>query len=179
MENRKKQLRNFLRQKRKVISIQRRKEASLEAFHKLYQLTKAYPNVLSFASKTEEIDLWPLNKTLCEEKRLLLPYCQENSLAIYRVLNLQSLILNTKYNIQEPEPLEENKIHYLDHIAILVPGIAFSSQGNRLGYGLGFYDRLLQKMTNCLTIGVGFQEQQWEEIPRESHDVILQKVFLF
>lgn len=55
---------------------------------------------------------------------------------------------------------------------ILTPGLAFDSQGRRLGRGKGFYDRLLSEApAGCVKCGVAFDEQILPHIPAESHDV--------
>lgn len=55
--------------------------------------------------------------------------------------------------------------------AILLPGIAFDERGVRLGYGGGYYDRLLPKCRpDCVRIGLSFDEQVLQDIPAESHD---------
>ena len=58
--------------------------------------------------------------------------------------------------------------------AVLVPGLAFSESGYRIGYGQGFYDRFLSQVsrTNLRVLGVGFSEQLVEFQPEE-HDVRL------
>jgi 5-formyltetrahydrofolate cyclo-ligase len=55
---------------------------------------------------------------------------------------------------------------------ILVPGIAFDQSCCRLGHGGGFYDRLLPQLApGALTIGIAFDEQVVDSLPREEHDV--------
>ena len=55
---------------------------------------------------------------------------------------------------------------------ILAPGLAFDSQGRRLGRGKGFYDRLLSEApVGCVKCGVAFDEQILPVIPAEAHDV--------
>jgi len=55
--------------------------------------------------------------------------------------------------------------------AVLVPGVAFDERGRRLGYGGGYYDRLLPTLRpDCLRIGIAFDEQLLEDIPAEEHD---------
>jgi 5-formyltetrahydrofolate cyclo-ligase len=54
---------------------------------------------------------------------------------------------------------------------ILVPGLAFTRQGFRLGYGGGYYDRLLSAPEHAPTLGTCFQALLLEEIPHEPHDV--------
>lgn len=58
---------------------------------------------------------------------------------------------------------------------VLVPGCAFSLEGQRMGYGKGFYDRLLPQMPQALKVGVGFAAQLYAaaDFPTEPHDVLL------
>lgn len=52
---------------------------------------------------------------------------------------------------------------------ILVPGLGFDQRGYRVGYGGGFYDRLLQ-LTTGATVGIAFDEQVLETLPYAGHD---------
>lgn len=60
---------------------------------------------------------------------------------------------------------------------ILVPGVAFSIDGRRLGRGGGFYDRLLAgRARAAFKIGICFPLQLRQTVPHEEHDVILDVV---
>jgi 5-formyltetrahydrofolate cyclo-ligase len=57
---------------------------------------------------------------------------------------------------------------------VIVPGLAFTSAGQRLGQGGGWYDRFLASVRDdCVTIGVAFAPQIVDELPTEAHDVAL------
>jgi 5-formyltetrahydrofolate cyclo-ligase len=57
---------------------------------------------------------------------------------------------------------------------VIVPGTAFTADGDRLGQGGGWYDRFLRTLPpECVTIGVAFAPQLLEELPVEPHDVRL------
>ena len=59
---------------------------------------------------------------------------------------------------------------------VIVPGLAFTRDGRRLGQGGGFYDRFLAQLpADCTTIGVGFAEQLLDDLPVEPHDRILSR----
>jgi len=62
--------------------------------------------------------------------------------------------------------------HFLPPVQLLlVPGLAFNDEGHRMGYGRGFYDALLAKLSDdILTVGLGFEAQMHLEIPVEPHD---------
>jgi 5-formyltetrahydrofolate cyclo-ligase len=60
---------------------------------------------------------------------------------------------------------------------VVVPGLAFTASGDRLGQGGGWYDRFLSgTRTDCLTVGVCFAEQILDELPVEAHDVRMDHV---
>lgn len=60
---------------------------------------------------------------------------------------------------------------------VLVPGLAFTRSGDRLGQGGGWYDRFLTGLRpGCVTVGVGFVEQVLDHLPTEPHDVVLDHV---
>jgi 5-formyltetrahydrofolate cyclo-ligase len=59
-----------------------------------------------------------------------------------------------------------------DWDVVIVPLLAFDRRGHRLGYGKGFYDRLLATSSGT-TIGVGFAAQEVDALPAEAHDIRL------
>ena len=56
---------------------------------------------------------------------------------------------------------------------VLVPLLAFDNQGNRLGYGGGFYDRFYYNNKNIVYVGYGFSFQQVQKIPSNNYDLKL------
>jgi 5-formyltetrahydrofolate cyclo-ligase len=69
------------------------------------------------------------------------------------------------------EPKEENLA--LDPDFVLVPLLAFDRKGHRLGYGAGYYDaalRAARQKSAVVAVGVGFSEQEFDDIPQESQD---------
>ena len=60
---------------------------------------------------------------------------------------------------------------------IVVPGVAFTLDGRRVGQGGGWYDRFLpQRRAGCAMIGVCFAPQILDDVPTEPHDVVLDHV---
>lgn len=65
----------------------------------------------------------------------------------------------------------------VDVDVVVVPGLAFTADGRRLGQGGGWYDRALPRIrAGGLAIGVGFAEQIVDDLPTEPHDVRLDRV---
>src|SRR5690606_14944908 len=59
---------------------------------------------------------------------------------------------------------------------IIVPGLAFDKDGNRVGYGAGYYDSFLAEHPEALKVAVCFPEQLLEYVPSEPFDVRVDKV---
>jgi len=88
----------------------------------------------------------------------------------------------TKWNIKQPSD-EEERPEALDDGSldlILVPGMAFTKNGHRLGRGKGYYDTYLQKARsagiNPKTLALAFNEQILSEIPCDDHDYTIDRV---
>ena len=81
-----------------------------------------------------------------------------------------------KSHIGTYEPLRTNKTIFPQ--IIVVPMLMFDRKLNRLGYGAGYYDKLIstlkryfdKKQKNFITIGLAYSEQETKSIPYESHD---------
>ncbi|MEG1291225.1 MAG: 5-formyltetrahydrofolate cyclo-ligase [Lachnospiraceae bacterium] len=70
----------------------------------------------------------------------------------------------SKQNIAVPNPL------------VLVPGLGFDKNGNRIGYGKGFYDRYFAQRKECQKVGIGYHCQLREEIPTDCYDIAMNLV---
>lgn len=175
----KEKLREFLKEKRKLISQERRLEVEKRILEELYPRLVDYKYILSFASFGDEINLWPLNIILCQEKKLLLSHVKHSCLDIYHIYDLKELV-RSKFGILEPDPKKSIPFNKKDLICILTPGLGFDSFNHRLGYGKGHFDKLLAEFKSCTTVGIGFKEQFVKEpLPIEQHDRKLDDVMLF
>ena len=75
------------------------------------------------------------------------------------------------------EPAEAEIVAPQDISVWIVPGLAFTKNGKRLGYGGGWYDRLLAATArNALKIGVAHEFQIVDDLPSEQHDILLDRV---
>lgn len=76
-------------------------------------------------------------------------------------------------NIQEPE---EDTVYPPENIdLVIVPGLAYTKQGGRLGFGAGYYDRFLSTYTGQ-TIALALTPQLLETLPSEPHDQVIDQV---
>ena len=117
-----------------------------------------------------EVDLRELfaRKNHKLNKKFILPRVKdEKTLHLYHVSNLDEVEVG-RYKIMEPKThLKQANPEEID--LAIVPGIVFAENGHRIGYGKGFYDRLLKKI-NTPKIGVAYHFQIVENIPGEVHD---------
>ncbi len=75
------------------------------------------------------------------------------------------------------EPAEDDVVEPKDVAAWIIPGLAFTRDGKRLGYGGGWYDRLLSSArSDSLKIGVAHGFQLVEDLPTEPHDILLDRI---
>ncbi|HSX03210.1 MAG TPA: 5-formyltetrahydrofolate cyclo-ligase [Rhabdochlamydiaceae bacterium] len=175
--NNKAALRGRLIQRRRALSQERRAEAMQALIIHLTSFCRPFSHVLSFASLDEEINLWPFNEQLAREEKLLLPRVENVMLQIFQVSQLNHLV-PSKLNIKEPQA--DSKPFKIEQIpCILVPGLGFDLECNRLGFGKGHYDRFLEKMPHALKVGIGFREQFVHSLPIEEHDKKLDHLLLF
>jgi len=146
----------------------------------LLPILKLFPTVLSFGSTDEEVDLWPINELLAKEKRLLLPRVEGDKIVPYFVTDIEHSLKPSKWKIREPDPARCQKAS-LDKVhCVLVPGLGFDSLKHRLGYGCGYYDRLLEKLPQTPAFGIGFKEQLISDhLPTGPHDRRLTRLYLY
>lgn len=75
----------------------------------------------------------------------------------------------TKFN--ESEPVEPIKLDL-----VIVPMLGFDKSLNRIGYGGGYYDKLLSQYSSAQKIGVCFESGRVKSIPTEPHDIKLNSI---
>ena len=130
----------------------------------------AAATVMAFVGCKGEPDTDPLFARLAADgKRLLLPRVHDGRLVVCDGSGPMTL---SAFGVYEPTgpALAFSEIGF-----VIVPGLAFTTGGARLGYGAGFYDRLLPQLS-VPNAGVCFTEQIVDELPTEPHDVRVQQV---
>ena len=74
------------------------------------------------------------------------------------------------------EPIGEEYTGKID--LIIVPGVAFDKEGNRIGFGRGYYDRFLENYSDSVKISIAYDFQLVEKIEAEKHDKKVDIIFL-
>jgi 5,10-methenyltetrahydrofolate synthetase len=108
-----------------------------------------------------------IEKWTAAGKRFYLPSIQGDNLIVKRYQG--TLKPGEQFGI--PEPLGEQISDLSPITLILVPGRAFDAQGNRMGRGRGFYDRLLPQLPHAVKAGVCFDCQKLPSVPTDENDI--------
>lgn len=136
--------------------------------------------IVAYASADPEIDTSLLfTEILAAGKRLGLPRTDRASRAMqfHAVANPAADLEARHFKFPEPKAplpvIPENEIDL-----VVVPGLAFDAQGNRLGRGAGFYDRFLAHPDlKAATVALAFDCQIVAGVPVLPHDIPIQAVF--
>ena len=127
--------------------------------------------IYCYYSVNKEVDLLPFIKQALEDGKIIaFPKVKGQNMDFFEVKSLEELEPGY-FNI--PEPPETTPAPKGD--LIIVPGVAFSKKGERLGYGGGFYDRFLEHH-KVYTIGVAYDFQIMNSLPTEEHDMKLNEI---
>ena len=121
--------------------------------------------VMAFVGFNGEPDTDPLfARLMVEGKRLLLPRVETTGIV---AADGDSPTTTSTFGVTEPTgpAVDVSEIDF-----VIVPGLAFTAAGDRLGYGQGYYDRFLPTVS-APSIGVCFAEQLVDEMPLTPHDV--------
>jgi 5-formyltetrahydrofolate cyclo-ligase len=142
-----------------------KKSKSIQEFvinSKEFRQAKVVGAYFAFGSEVTTELIIEQAKTLV--KKIALPRVEEDKITFYELSSIKSLIRG-RFGIMEPPP--SVPISEID--ILVVPGIAFDKTGNRLGYGKGYYDRLMSgKQT--FSIGLAYSFQLLENLPYDRYD---------
>lgn len=166
------QIRRRVLEMRKLMSpedvAQKSKQIQQRLFNSTYyQSSRTIMTYVDFQNEVETRGI--INRALGEGKIIAVPLTGPNvSLVPVRIDSLDDLEAGAK-GILEPKKMDIMDVKKLD--LVLMPGVTFDRSGNRLGYGLAYYDRFLKQLspsTMIVALAYGFQVVQ--TLPYEEHD---------
>lgn len=129
--------------------------------------------VALFSPLGDEPQLWSLVRSLSQRMSVVLPRVEGDMMNFYSYDSCA--MAKGAYGINEPQNGLPVDVCEID--AIVVPGVAFTMDGARMGRGKGYYDKYLsQSGCRALKIGVCYREQLVPDIPTEPHDVKMDTV---
>ena len=198
----KQELRKEIRNRKRQFSQDQLGELSLSAISKLRKHPKvmAAHTLLLYYSLPDEVNTheW-IDELVAEGKRVLLPVVVNDKDMVIREYTGKHDLAEGSFHIMEPVGKLFAEEDYQEIEVAIIPGMSFDDDGHRLGRGKGYYDRFLAKLrgtevdksgtevdksdteaknlgTEVYTIGVCFGFQKLQEIPFESHDILMNEV---
>ena len=140
--------------------------------HPFYQEAKIIASYLSFPHEFQTQEL--IDQALKDGKKVLIPKTYPKGRMDFVVYDPQQLV-KTSFGLLEPQgDLEIVPASQID--LIHVPGLAFTTEGYRIGYGGGYYDRYLEYFSGH-TLSTVYHYQVQDFIP-EKHDIPVQEVLI-
>ncbi|MCT4507653.1 MAG: 5-formyltetrahydrofolate cyclo-ligase [Tepidibacter sp.] len=122
--------------------------------------------------KTDNI----INYFLSQNKKIVVPLSivDEKKLLLSEIKDIKNEVYIGTYGIREPKPKFIRPVDAKNIDIVIVPAVAYDTNGYRLGYGGGYYDRFLESLRDdCITIGIAFEIQVFDKVPKEDHDAKL------
>ena len=107
-----------------------------------------------------------------EGKSVAFPVCNKDSTTLtFKKVDDMSQLKKSTFGICEPKESCHN-ICLDKHTLCVVPALAFSKEGHRLGYGMGYYDRFLENFEGK-SIGLSYSKLLCDTLPQDEHDIPL------
>jgi 5-formyltetrahydrofolate cyclo-ligase len=126
--------------------------------------------VLTYVALPTEVDTRPLiSELLAEPRMVLVPVVRPDGRMIWSHLHALEELTRGPLGAPEPGPAHFRPYPPGATDLVLVPGVAFTPRGERLGRGGGYFDRFLAEHAGP-SIGLAFEEQVVDALPMEPHD---------
>ena len=167
----KKELRSYIKTKRKSVENKAEKDSLVaQNLLSLDEIKKAY-TVLCYISLDDEICTDEIVRVLLDSgKSVGAPYCVDNNgnMDFYYITDFDDLRIQS-FGVREPVIEKCKKVTSFDNTIIILPGLCFDSNGNRLGYGKGYYDRFLQ-IHSLISVGLCYNSLIVKKVPTDMYD---------
>lgn len=175
IDSSKKALRKLIQEHRDSLTDELKQEKSVVIIQKFLGL-KQYSDskiIIAYFPFRSEIDTRVIiEKAFKQGKKVALPKVNKKKLDLYYIESLFSGLEPGCYDIMEPVPSECERALPLEIDLAIVPGVGFDTGMNRLGYGGGFYDRLLREIPpQAPKIALAFDLQVVDRLPVSEHDL--------
>lgn len=167
----KKELRREIRDKKRAMTVQEIETAS-EKLAQLFFQSPQYcraKTIYGYLPYNQEVRTVPmLLKALEDGKRVAVPKVYGDEMKFIYMTELSQV---EKGYAGIPEPIADGPVAHEPEALVLMPGLAFTKDGRRMGYGGGFYDKFLAQEPNHPTLALCYAFQIVEHLPTEEYDV--------
>ena len=173
-------IRKFLLKKRNSLTKKQIKAKSAAIAKKLFALpefkkAKTIFTYVSFGSEVSTKEI--IKKSLSLGKTIAVPIAdfKKKNLIVAKFSSFSAL-KKSKFGVNEPDLKKSGKVAASEIDLVIVPGVAFDMQHNRIGYGQGFYDDFLTKNPRLKNVAVAFELQLLRKIPATKKDRKVAKI---
>lgn len=167
----KKSLRQKIKEQKRNMT-QAQIEAASTRLGELFAACDAYrqaKTVYFYLPYNQEVRTIPmLERALADGKRVAVPKVYGEEMRFIYIEDLSGIAPGS-FGI--PEPVADEPVANDPTALVLMPGLAFDRQGNRMGYGGGFYDKFLNQEPDHPTVALCYEFQMCEALPTEEFDV--------
>ena len=167
----KKELRRQIRQLKRAMTEEQIVEAS-EKLGELFVDTPQYKNaktIYGYLPYNQEVRTVPmLERAIRDGKRVAVPKVYGDDMKFIYMEDLSRVELGYA---GIPEPVDDGPVADDPTALVLMPGMAFTQKGDRMGYGGGFYDKFLASEPEHPTVALCYAFQMVESLPTEEYDI--------
>lgn len=172
----KKELRRMIREKKRAMTFAQIESAS-DRLKALFCQTEEYrcaAVIYGYLPYNQEVRTIPiLKQALQDGKKVAVPKVYGDTM---RFIYMDDLSRIEEGYAGIPEPLDDGPVAIDRDALVLMPGLAFDKDGNRMGYGGGFYDKFLSEEPEHPTVALCYEFQMVDAIPCEDYDIPVDKV---
>lgn len=173
-------IRKAILSKRDLLTTQQIARKSLEIKKRLFNLLEFKEATLisfyiSFRSEVQTHEM--IKEALRLDKRVVVPIVErEKILSLSELKDFDNELEIGKFGILEPNLKYRREVNLSEVELVIVPGIVFDKNGNRIGYGGGYYDNLLSRMKCVPFIGLAYELQIVPQVSAEEYDIPAHKI---
>lgn len=127
---------------------------------------------MSFRNEVATTDL--IKRMLSENKRVVIPYTDTRNTVLIpsELKSMEDDLILSSFGYYEPVYEKIKPVEPEEFDLIVTPGVVFDKHLNRVGFGKGYYDRILcRKRKDAKAVAVAYDFQVLEEVPAEQHDI--------
>lgn len=167
----KKELRRQIREKKRAMTEEQIETAS-KKLGELFLKSEQYRNaktIYGYLPYNQEVRTVPmLEQALRDGKQVAVPKVYDDHMKFIYLTDLSQV---SKGYAGIPEPISDGPVAEDPHALVLMPGMAFTEDGCRMGYGGGFYDKFLAQEPEHPTLALCYEFQMVDVIPTEDYDI--------
>lgn len=175
IDEEKKRIRREIRGLKNAVSLEEKMVRSKAILAKVEQLSEfaAAKTVMFYWAMTDEVQTSDFVVKWAASKRVILPCVNGSDLDLRVFRGVEDLMEGENFGI--PEPSGNLFTDYDEIDLILVPGVAFDVDNNRMGRGKAYYDKLLLSL-KAFKLGVCFDFQLLKSVPTDEHDIKMDRI---